>query len=449
MDKKKFYEAIDLIDDDLIREAGISPEKLAKADTDTDDGVTVSGVEVYSSKIKWRRIAAAAAVFAIAAGMGSAGYAMFRNRVPLPNEETEMTTEETSEGMAAEVSTKESNDIKEEAVTTLKAKDNKEKSTVTYVAEEKKDAEKPTSAADNGEKPVQATETAVQQTGKPVETEKPRTTVKTTAKTTEKATTKATTKRTEPATTTVKPTKTVVDDPEGFNDFDIYESLKSLNYVPYTCDGLPEYVLNAPDGTIYYFNFSSGWVWRRLPDMDPATENEEGYLTKTQTAYLKRHGEEIGMYPSQYSVPVPMQNYDFNAKYVRTYYTGRNSGSPKKKIFTSRAELDSYVNEYKEKTGTMIGLGMNKTLEEEVADYDDNWFNSHKLVMVILEEGSGSISHKVVQVGGINITIERIIPAVGTCDMAEWHILIELDKDLYLNNDVQISTYEKREQYNW
>ncbi len=445
MDKKKFYEAIDLIDDDLIREAGISPEKLAKADMDTDDGVTVSGVEVYSSKIKWRRIAAAAAVFAIAAGMGSAGYAMFRNRVPLPNEETEITTEETSEGMAAEVSTKESNDIKEEAVTTLKAKDNKEKSTVTSVAEEKNDAEKPTSAADNGEKPVQATETAAQQTGKPAETEKPKTTVITTAKTT----TKATTKRTEPATTTVKTTKTVVDDPEGFNDFDIYESLKSLNYVPYTRDGLPEYVLNAPDGTIYYFNFSSGWVWRRLPDMDPATENEEGYLTKTQTAYLKRHGEEIGMYPSQYSVPVPMQNYDFNAKYVRTYYTGRNSGSPKKKIFTSRAELDSYVNEYKEKTGTMIGLGMNKTLEEEVAGYDDNWFSSNKLVMVILEEGSGSISHKVVQVGGINITIERIIPAVGTCDMAEWHILIELDKDLYLNNDVQISTYEKREQYNW
>ena len=150
---------------------------------------------------------------------------------------------------------------------------------------------------------------------------------------------------------------------------------------------------------------------------------------------------------AEYSAPI--QSYEFNAKYVRTYYTGRNSGSPKKKIFTSRAELDSYVNEYKEKTGNLIGLGMNKTLEEEVADYDDNWFSSSKLVMVILEESSGSISHKVVQVDEKNIKIERIIPMAGTCDMAEWHIFIELDKELSLNNDIQISTYENREQLDW
>lgn len=445
MDKKKFYEAIDLIDDDLIREAGISPEKLAKADTDTDDGVTVSGVEVYSSKIKWRRIAAAAAVFAIAAGMGSAGYAMFRNRVPLPNEETEITTEETSEGMAAEVSTKESNDIKEEAVTTLKAKDNKEKSTVTSVTEEKNDAEKPTSAADNGEKPVQATETAVQQTGKPAETEKPKTTVITTAKTT----TKATTKRTEPATTTVKTTKAVVDDPEGFNDFDIYESLKSLNYVPYTCDGLPEYVLNAPDGTIYYFNFSSGWVWRRLPDMDPATENEEGYLTKTQTAYLKRHGEEIGMYPSQYSVPVPMQNYDFNAQYIRTNRRGGGGSYPQKKLVTSRSELDSYIDSIRDSyyiDGEFLG---HDSLIDATEKYDDSWFSSHKLMIVVLQEFSGSNRHRVSQVSGIGVTIERLLPQAGTCDMAQWHILIEVDKDVYVHNDFMISTCDTYVQDNW
>ena len=92
---------------------------------------------------------------------------------------------------------------------------------------------------------------------------------------------------------------------------------------------------------------------------------------------------------------------------------------------------------------------MNKTLEEEVADYDDNWFSSSKLVMVILEESSGSISHKVVQVDEKNIKIERIIPMAGTCDMAEWHIFIELDKELSLNNDIQISTYENREQLDW
>ena len=35
-----------------------------------------------------------------------------------------------------------------------------------------------------------------------------------------------------------------------------------LEYQPYTCDGLPEYLLTAADGTVYAINFSEKWVWR-------------------------------------------------------------------------------------------------------------------------------------------------------------------------------------------
>ena len=79
MDKKKFFEAVNLIDDDLIKEAEISPAKLVKADTmGEEDGISISGVEVYSNKIKWRRIAATAAMFVLVAGVGAVGYNVFK-----------------------------------------------------------------------------------------------------------------------------------------------------------------------------------------------------------------------------------------------------------------------------------------------------------------------------------------------------------------------------------
>lgn len=42
----------------------------------------------------------------------------------------------------------------------------------------------------------------------------------------------------------------------------IFDVLNTLEYQPYTCDGLPEYLLTATDGTVYSINFSDKWIWR-------------------------------------------------------------------------------------------------------------------------------------------------------------------------------------------
>ncbi|MBP3579940.1 MAG: hypothetical protein J6K12_01695, partial [Clostridia bacterium] len=61
--------------------------------------------------------------------------------------------------------------------------------------------------------------------------------------------------------------------------------------------------------------------------------------------------------------------------------------------------------------------------------YDEEYFESQILLIVLLEEGSGSVRHKVERVAngadGITVDITTIVPEIGTCDMAEWHILIE------------------------
>ena len=62
---------------------------------------------------------------------------------------------------------------------------------------------------------------------------------------------------------------------------------------------------------------------------------------------------------------------------------------------------------------------------------DEAWFADHQLIVVLLEEGNGSIRHNVTEVrDGAEpvVTVSRLVPEVGTADMAEWHILVEVER---------------------
>lgn len=60
-----------------------------------------------------------------------------------------------------------------------------------------------------------------------------------------------------PQTPTTEPDKEKAE-----NATEIFDVLNTLEYQPYTCDGLPEYLLTATDGTVYSINFSEKWIWR-------------------------------------------------------------------------------------------------------------------------------------------------------------------------------------------
>ena len=59
--------------------------------------------------------------------------------------------------------------------------------------------------------------------------------------------------------------------------------------------------------------------------------------------------------------------------------------------------------------------------------YPNQFFTGRSLVLVLVREGSGSISHEVLSVTGDTVTVRRIVPEAGTCDMAEWLLVVELD----------------------
>ena len=141
---------------------------------------------------------------------------------------------------------------------------------------------------------------------------------------------------------------------------------------------------------------------------------------------------------------------DFQTQYIRTngYHDGVEY--PIVKIIRSVDELNSYYNENKEKYSL-------KRREDPASDstigfldacdkYTAEYFEDQILVMILLEEGSGSIRHNVDNVkigsnGKLYISISRDVPEAGTDDMAEWHILIEPEKDITVASESDVIVY--------
>ena len=83
MNKIKCYKVIDLIDEDIIKEADIKEVPLSASGN--DKGITVSGVEVYH-RPAWKKFLAAASALVLAAGAISAGAFLMKNFMTKPDD---------------------------------------------------------------------------------------------------------------------------------------------------------------------------------------------------------------------------------------------------------------------------------------------------------------------------------------------------------------------------
>ena len=145
------------------------------------------------------------------------------------------------------------------------------------------------------------------------------------------------------------------------------------------------------------------------------------------------------------------QTIPWNAQYIRTNGGFEASGAyPSVKIIYSAQELNEYYNtwheifdlERKEKVYSDTTMGFLDACDQ----YDEAFFEKNYLIFVLWEEGSGSVSHKVKSVQQtvdhkISISIDRIEPEVGTCDMAEWHIILELSQDARVESPGDVLVY--------
>lgn len=126
--------------------------------------------------------------------------------------------------------------------------------------------------------------------------------------------------------------------------------------------------------------------------------------------------------------------------YYRNSYYDEDYGNDLVEVIESLDELNAYYEQNKDK------YGFNDTWVDATADYTAEWFEGNVLVMAKLIEGSGSISHEVTGVkksgNNISVSIKRITPEIGTCDMAGWHVMMGISKADYAGCTISLDIPE-------
>ena len=137
------------------------------------------------------------------------------------------------------------------------------------------------------------------------------------------------------------------------------------------------------------------------------------------------------------------------AQYIRTNGYQDGAKFPRVKIIKTTKELNEYYNannrtfdlERKDKVYSDTTIGFLDACDQ----YDDAFFETNYLMFILLEEGSGSVRHEVFGVTQttdkkISVCITRDVPEAGTADMAEWHIFLELSREVIVEtaNDVLV-----------
>ncbi len=140
----------------------------------------------------------------------------------------------------------------------------------------------------------------------------------------------------------------------------------------------------------------------------------------------------------------------FTSEYIRTDIYCEGIPYPVVKVIRSVEELNAYYNSNKnvydaahegeEYSDTAAGF------EDIFKRYDETYFQKQMLVMVVLEEGSGSIRHNVDRVelgedGKLYISISSIVPEIATDDMAWWHVLIEPERGVNVASESDVIVY--------
>ncbi|MCL2444459.1 MAG: hypothetical protein FWD13_13490 [Treponema sp.] len=112
-----------------------------------------------------------------------------------------------------------------------------------------------------------------------------------------------------------------------------------------------------------------------------------------------------------------------NVQYIRIG-SGFGPMNPICTVISSVNELEIYTGSFDKNLFWEAGYA------DAIAKYTDNYFTDNFLVIVLLEENSGSNRHEVekVETNG-DIIINRLIPEIGTADMATWNIIIELNNN--------------------
>ena len=128
----------------------------------------------------------------------------------------------------------------------------------------------------------------------------------------------------------------------------------------------------------------------------------------------------------------------FSAAYIRTDGGREGVQYPLAVLIDSWDALDTYYRDNKDdyylERREIVYSDTSVGFLDACDSYTEDFFKENCLVLVLVEEGSGSIRHEVTKVcktadGLTEVYIRSIVPECGTYDMALWHIIVELSRD--------------------
>lgn len=149
------------------------------------------------------------------------------------------------------------------------------------------------------------------------------------------------------------------------------------------------------------------------------------------------------------STQMPEVSLQWNAQYIRTDGNA-NVMYPSVRIVSSLEALinyyDTWHNEFDLDRKDTVYADTTIGFLDACDRYDEAFFAENYLIFVLLEEASGSIRHEVRSVEQtsdqkISISIDREVPEIGTDDIAQWHIMLELNREYLIDSSIDTYLY--------
>lgn len=129
------------------------------------------------------------------------------------------------------------------------------------------------------------------------------------------------------------------------------------------------------------------------------------------------------------------EGYDIINKYAeKSIYTQYSSQTPFPVIrFDSKDELDGFIKEGRKAFYLDSDSDQDYSFLKNTKEYTEEFFENKSVILISVNEPSGSIRHEVDSVtkrnGVAYVIMDRIVPEVCTDDMANWFITVAVDKE--------------------
>lgn len=187
--------------------------------------------------------------------------------------------------------------------------------------------------------------------------------------------------------------------------------------------------------------------WNRITDKGVYRKTRLYFGTDKHRSIDELFAREVPYMPTVDDPPIP-DTINFEAQYIRTNGYHEEAIYPAVTLIRSVQELTAYYNRTKdlynldrrEHPASDSTIGFLDACDR----YDDAYFAEKCLILILLEEPSGSIRHTVTAVqqaknGKLTVNISTITPEAGTDDMAQWHIFVETAATVADASDIAVA----------